>query len=191
MAQGVIEGGVTKNKAVNLTGDLDRYGGRDINPDVTTNGHRFETHPGNALNAPTIDGSRDPADWGANVIIGGALHASWQRLGSLQLAVDILFAIDERMGPEGRALWGRALDEIFADPAIGYAAMVANVDAWAAADPGGDEGVTNTLDTDRAFKRLQAKFFAGQTYNQIKTTLTSYSRETWDGAETQVVEEYP
>jgi hypothetical protein len=181
--------GATKNKEVTLTGALEIIAGNHIHPIITTNGFDFlSTAP---LHAPEIDGSFDPADWGDNVTISGALQLTWTEYGTYPLAMAILEAIEFKSAQEGAAIWGKALDEIFADPAISYGDMVAAVDAWAATDPGGDEAVTNTMNIDRAFKRLQAKFFAGQSYDQIKTELLSKSRETWDGERTEVVEEYP
>ena len=185
-----ITKGATKNKVLDMTENVEVTGGNHVNPQITTNGFTF-IHDGGVLRAPVIDGSRNPAEWGANVIINGVLHLTWEERAPLQLAVDILAAIDTRGGEEERHAWFRALDEIYADPAIDYATMVANVEAWAATDPGGGYAVTNVVDIARAFKQLQGRFFSGQTFNQIKTTLLTYPRETWDGEPTEVGEAYP
>jgi hypothetical protein len=184
-----ITKGATKSKVVIMTEALTVTGGNHVNPQITTNGYAL-TVTGGVLRAPVIDGSRDPADWGANVIITAPLHLTWELREAYQLAVDIRATAEANAGPEGGMIWDKVLDEIFADPDITYQELLDAVGVWADTDPGDGRGVTCTIDFDRAFKRLQARWFPGDGFATIKAALLAKSRETWAGDDTEIVEAY-
>jgi hypothetical protein len=173
---GTIKRGNYFRKSVELDGDTVITGGNFVLCHVTTNGYNLDIQGGNTRGL-YIDGVKQDA-------------YVWQRFEPYQLAVDILTATERKGGEEGVAIWSKALDEIFADPAIAYQDLMDAVDAWAVADPGDGYNVTNTHNIERAFQRLQGRFFPDMTYNQIKTELLSKSRGTWAGDATELVEEY-
>ena len=194
--QGQINGNYT-NRAIDLTGPAELIECNARVAKVTTNGHPLVVST-KAHHGMTVDGSKDHADWtGVTFTVpemtdpADTTDFSLIIWGPLPKADEVRKGIRDNLGPEGLAIWSETIDQLFADPAISYPDLVTAVEAWAESDPGGDYAVMNTVNIDRAFRRLKKRYFNDQGYAAIVAYITSFSRETWAGQPTEQIEVIP